>query len=132
MVVDSSALIAVLLDEPEAADFRRWMHSADRVLVSAVSYVETAIVISSRAGKAGLQYLDALLNGIQAEIVAFDGDQVRIAIEAWHRFGKGNHPARLNFGDCCAYALAKASGESLLFKGEDFSRTDIPPFPSAL
>lgn len=127
MVVDSSAFVAVLLDEPEAEKFRRAMHDADSVFVSSVSYLETAIVISSRLGEAGLICLDELLDGVGAELVAFDETQTRLAAEAWRRFGKGRHPAKLNFGDCCSYALARHLEEPLLFKGEDFPQTDIVP-----
>lgn len=127
MVVDSSSFVAVLLDEPEAEKFRRAMHNADFVFVSSVSYLETAIVISSRLGEAGLACLDELLDGVGAELIAFDELQTRLAAEAWQRFGKGRHPAKLNFGDCCSYALARHLEERLLFKGEDFPKTDIVP-----
>jgi ribonuclease VapC len=125
MIVDSSALIAVLLDEPEADAFRRVMLEASRVSLSAVTYVEASIVIAGRTGPLGLDCLNDLLNGIQAEIISFDGQQSQFAVEAWLRFGKGRHPACLNFGDCCSYALARQLREPLLFKGNDFSKTDL-------
>lgn len=125
MVVDSSALIAVLLDEPEAEDFRRTMHDAKSVWFSSVSYLEAAIVISSRSGSEGLDCLNALLSGVRAEQIPFDEAQAALAVEAWQRFGKGRHPAKLNFGDCCSYALARHLDKPLLFKGKDFPETDI-------
>ena len=93
--------------------------------LSAGNYLETSIVVESRAGNRGLEQLDALLERATIEVVPVTVDQVRAARRAWREFGKGNHPAGLNFGDCFAYALALTTGETLLFKGDDFTHTDI-------
>jgi ribonuclease VapC len=94
-------------------------------LISVFNWLETAIVIEAKKGEAGGRELDLLLHRSQMEIVAMNTDQSEIARVAWRVFGRGNHPAGLNIGDCCAYALAKYSGEPLLFKGNDFLQTDI-------
>jgi ribonuclease VapC len=125
MVIDTSVLIAILLNEPEAEVFADAISAAPIRLISAVSALETAIVIEAKKGTMGSRLLDELLVAAQINIVAFDQNQFNLAREAYTRFGKGRHPAALNFGDCCAYALARNSGEPLLFKGQDFSATDI-------
>lgn len=129
MIVDTSALIAILLDEPDAEMFSTAIAAATPRIISAVSALEASIVIESKKGEAGLALLDELLNLAQFEIIAFDDAQQRIARIAYRRYGKGRHPTGLNFGDCCAYALAKARNETLLFKGNDFNQTDITPVP---
>jgi ribonuclease VapC len=126
MVIDSSALVAFLLREADAERFARAIAADSRRLISVFNWLETAIVIEAKKGEAGARELDLLLHRAQIEIVAMNPDQSEIARTAWRVYGKGNHPAGLNIGDCCAYALAKYSGEPLLFKGEDFSQTDIP------
>ena len=93
--------------------------------MSAFSVLETGIVVEARKGEAGGRELDLLIHRVQIEIVAMNADQTELARAAWRKYGKGNHPAGLNIGDCCAYALAKYSGEPLLFRGNDFSQTDI-------
>lgn len=125
MVIDSSALICILLKEPEAVSFTQALLADERLYLSAVTLVEVSIVAQSRAGLKGLSTLNALIAKLAPEIIPFDASQARLAHLAWQRYGKGNHPARLNFGDCCAYALAKHLGQPLLYKGEDFSQTDI-------
>jgi ribonuclease VapC len=125
MVLDSSAVIAILLDEPERAEFNRRIEAAAPRLISAVTLAETAMVIEKRRGEAGGRELDLLLHRADVEIVPFDADQAELARTAFRQYGKGRHPAGLNFGDCLAYALAKATGEPLLFKGDDFAQTDI-------
>jgi ribonuclease VapC len=125
MVLDSSAVIAILLDEPERAAFNRRIEAAAPRLISAVTLAETAMVIEKRRGEAGGRELDLLLHRADVEIVPFDADQAELARTAFRQYGKGRHPAGLNFGDCLAYALAKATGEPLLFKGDDFAQTDI-------
>jgi ribonuclease VapC len=129
MVIDSSGLISVLLNEPNAAAFALAIERAPLRLLSAANLVEVSIVIESRKGEAGARELDLLLFRTKIEIVAVDSDQAEIARIAWRRFGKGRHPAGLNFGDCFAYALAKTRQLPLLFQGTDFSRTDIEPVP---
>jgi ribonuclease VapC len=127
VVIDSSALIALLLGEEEAGRFAQAIAADPRRLFSVFNWLETAIVIEAKKGEAGARELDLLLHHSKMEIVAMNPDQSEIARSAWRVYGKGHHPAGLNIGDCCAYALAKDSGEPLLFKGEDFSRTDIQP-----
>ena len=125
MVIDTSALIAILFGEPEALSFARAIADESRKLISAFNALETGIVVEARKGEAGGRELDLLMHRAQIEIVAMNADQTELARAAWRKYGKGNHPAGLNIGDCCAYALAKHSGEPLLFKGDDFSKTDI-------
>lgn len=127
MVVDSSALLAVLLGESDAPDYADALARPGRKLMSSVSRMECGIVVEARKGEAGAKAFARLvaLGGI--DTVAFDAGQSEIAVDAWRRFGKGRHPAALNMGDCASYALAKLLGESLLWKGEDFSLTDLAP-----
>ena len=125
MVLDTSALMALLLDEPEAESFRLALeHDAVR-LVSSATLLETALVIETRKGEAGGRELDLLIHKADIVVVPADEAQVSEARRAFRRFGKGRHPAALNYGDLFAYALARTSGEPLLFKGDDFARTDI-------
>lgn len=126
MVIDTSALICILLGEPEAEEFARAIALDWKRLMSSVNALEAAIVIEAKKGEPGSRELDLLLCRSKIEIVPFDLRQYELARMAWQSFGKGRHPAELNIGDCCAYALSKAQGEPLLFKGEDFSRTDLP------
>jgi ribonuclease VapC len=125
MVIDTSALLAILLDEGEAELLAEKIASDPRRLLSAVSQLETSIVILARKGPVGGRELDLLLHRSRIETVAFTAEQAEVAREAWLRFGKGHHPASLNLGDCCAYALARVSGNPLLFKGDDFAQTDV-------
>ena len=127
MVVDTSAVIAILFGEPETESFVRVLADDPKKMISAFNALESAIAIEARKGEAGGRELDLLLHRARIEIIALNGDQVELALTAWRKYGKGNHPAGLNIGDCCAYALAKYSGEPLLFKGKDFSQTDIRP-----
>ena len=125
MVVDTSALIAILLGEPETESFVRALAGDPKRMISAFNALESGIVIEARKGEAGGRELDLFLHRARIEIIALNSDHVEIGLSAWRKYGKGNHPAGLNIGDCCAYALAKYSGEPLLFKGKDFSQTDI-------
>lgn len=125
LVVDSSVLIAILLAEPDAEHYAKQLALANPVYISAVSILESSIVIQSKEGEQGVSMLDELLCAISPSIIAFDSDQVRLARKAWQQYGKGRHPARLNFGDCCSYAVAKSLGLPLLFQGNDFSQTDL-------
>lgn len=127
MVIDTSALIAILFGESEARIFIRAIADDTRKLISAFNALETGIVVEARKGEAGGREFDLLLHRAQIEIVAMNADQAEFARTAWRKYGKGNHQAGLNIGDCCAYALSKFSGEPLLFKGNDFSQTDISP-----
>ncbi len=125
MVIDASALLALLQQEPEAADYARLVSNDPIRLVSAISALESAVVIESRKGPAGGRDLDLLLGRINAEVVAFSAAQFALARTAYRTFGKGHHPAGLNLGDCCSYALARLTGEPLLAKGNDLPQTGI-------
>jgi ribonuclease VapC len=125
MVIDTSALIAILLDEPEHFSFAEAIRRDQLRLVSAMSKLEASIVMIARYDLEGAEHVDRLMKTIEATVVPFDGNQSDIAREAFARFGKGRHPAGLNFGDCAAYALALAEAEPLLFKGTDFGATDV-------
>ena len=126
MVIDTSALIAILIGEPEAESFSRAITDDPKKLISAFNVLETGIVLEAKKGEAGGREFDLLLHRARIEIVSMNEDQMELARLAWRNYGKGNHPAGLNIGDCCAYALAKYCGEPLLFKGNDFKQTDIP------
>lgn len=126
MIVDSSAVVAVIREEPDAAALSEAMIRAERVRMSAATYLETSIVIEARRDPVAVRVVDTILSRFGIEIEAFTEEHAQIARAAYRDFGKGGgHPARLNFGDCISYALAKASGEPLLYKGEEFGHTDI-------
>lgn len=125
MVIDTSALVAVLFDEPERHDFVRKITAARRRLVSSATLVESSIVVEARRGETAGRELDLFLHRAEVHIVAVDAEQAQLGRAAWRRYGKGRHPAGLNFGDLFAYALARSTGEELLFKGDDFSQTDV-------
>lgn len=130
MIVDTSALIAVLLDEAGAERIFEAIVEADSVMISSVNYVECGIVVDNRAGAATSRRLDAMLSALEVEIVPVTAEQARLARVAHRDFGRrSGSPARLNFGDCFAYALAAESGEELLFKGDDFTATDVTVAP---
>jgi ribonuclease VapC len=133
MVIDTSAILAVLLNEPNAAAIAAAIEAASLRLFSAANLLEASIVIESRKGEAAGRELDLLLYRTSVEVVGVDQDQAETARSAWRRFGKGRHPAGLNYGDCFAYALAKTRRLPLLFQGEDFGQTDIEcvPLPPA-
>ena len=125
MVIDSSALLAIFLGEPERKRFLDLITGAERRLISAANALEAGIVLEAKRGEAAGREFDLFLQRAQIEVVAVDFEQVEMARLAWRRYGKGRHPAALNFGDCFAYALAKISGEPLLAKGDDFSQSDL-------
>ena len=125
MIVDASALLAVLLDEPEARDSVVAISTSERVAMSAVNYLEVAIRIDRRDSILLAQKFDAFMALSAIEVLPVSLSQTRLAQLAYAEFGEGRHPARLNLGDCFAYALAKETGLPLLFKGEDFVHTDI-------
>ena len=125
MVIDTSALVAMLTDEPGAPDFEAAVEFDPVRLMSTASYLEAAIVIETRFGESGGRELDLWLHRAGVNLVAVDADQADAARAAYRRFSKGRHRAGLNYGDCFAYALAKTSGQPLLFKGDDFAHTDI-------
>ncbi len=124
MVIDSSAIIAILKLEDEAEIFAKAVSSDPVRLLSAATMVEIGIFLIARSDSA-YQEFEQLVADIDIQIVPVDEQQSRIALDAFRHYGKGRHPARLNYGDCFTYALAKLSGEPLLFKGNDFSQTDI-------
>ena len=125
MVIDTSAIMAILLGEPAAGQLVEALEADRTRLVSAAAVVETSLVVLGRFGEMGDPQVDRLLRGIGAEVVPVGLEQVAIARDAALRFGRGRHPAALNFGDCFSYALAMESGEPLLFVGEDFAKTDV-------
>jgi ribonuclease VapC len=125
VVIDTSALVALLGMEPEAARIAAAMEADATRLVSAATLIEAGIVIEARYGTDGGRDLDLLLGKAGATIEPVTAEQAEVARAAWRRFGRGNHSANLNLGDCFSYALAKTSGEPLLFKGEDFRQTDV-------
>lgn len=125
MVLDTSAILAVLLAEPDRARFETAVAQTTIALVSAGTYLEAAIVVEARYGEAGGRELDELLRRWSVTIEPVDADQVDIGRRAYRTYGRGRHTAGLNYGDCFSYALAIATGEPLLFKGEDFSQTDV-------
>jgi ribonuclease VapC len=126
MIVDTSAVIAILRMEAEAPEFARIIEHAAQPRISAVSYVETGAVIDGSKDPVASRRFDELIEAAEIAIEPVTEAQARIARQAYRDFGKASgHPAKLNFGDCFAYALAKAKGEPLLFKGQDFSQTDV-------
>lgn len=125
MVIDTSALVAMLTDEPAAERFEAAVEADHVRLLSTASYLETAIVIETRFGEPGGRELDLWLHRAAVDLVAVDADQADAARVAYRNYGRGRHHAGLNYGDCFAYALAKTSGQPLLFKGKDFQHTDI-------
>jgi ribonuclease VapC len=125
MVIDTSAIIAVLLNEVNAARIAQAIEAGSPRLLSAGNLLESSIVIESRKGEVGGRELDLLIYRAAMEVVAVDQDQAEIARIAWRRFGKGRHPAALNYGDCFAYALAKSRRLPLLYLGTDFAQTDV-------
>jgi ribonuclease VapC len=128
VIVDTSALIAILRDEPEAPICAKGSEAASRRRISAANFVEAAIVIDASRDPSASRRFEDLLREAQLVVEPVTEAQARIARDAYRDFGKGSgHPARLNFGDCFAYALARATGETLLFKGDDFVHTDIAP-----
>jgi ribonuclease VapC len=127
MVVDTSALLAIAFLEPEARRFAQLIRGAAQPLLSVANLLETSIVIQSRKGLAQRDLFDAFIKDSDIRLEAVTRGQTLIARDAYLRFGKGNHPAGLNFGDCFAYALAKERGLPLLFKGDDFPLTDLRP-----
>ena len=125
MVIDTSALVAIFLGEPERKLFLEHILQAETKLISAASSLETGIVLEATRGEAAGREFDLFIVRAKLEVVPIDAEQVEIARSAWRKYGKGRHAAGLNFGDCFAYALAKFSGQQLLAKGEDFQFTDV-------
>jgi ribonuclease VapC len=126
LIVDTSAVIAILRGEPDAVRFVEALAGASTVQMSAASYVETAVVVDANRDPVLSRRLDDLLVAAEVSVEPVTREHAEIARQAYRDFGKGSgHPAGLNFGDCFSYALARATGQALLFKGDDFSRTDV-------
>lgn len=125
MIIDCSAIVAILQDEPEARPLTRAIEDAETRRISVATLVEVSLVTESRRGAAGVRDLDRLVSAARIEIVPVDVEQGQAARIAFSRFGRGRHKAALNFGDCFAYALATVLGEPLLFKGGNFRHTDV-------
>ncbi len=125
MVIDTSAVAAILFDEPDAPLFEQAVERDAVRLMSAATFVELSVLVESRLGEAGGRELDLMVYQAGIEVSPLTREQAELARRAFRRFGKGRHPAALNFGNCFSYALAQATGEALLFKGGDFSRTDV-------
>ncbi len=125
IAIDSSALVAIYFDEPEKASFATAIVMADGPVLAAPNLLEASMVVEARHGEAGCRELDRIVAHLGLEVVPFDVSHIEAARNAFRRYGKGRHRAGLNFGDCCAYALARTLDVPLLFKGNDFALTDI-------
>jgi ribonuclease VapC len=125
MILDTSALVAILFGESEADRYIQLIQSADRCLISAGSFLELSIVLERQTGPEVTRQCDMFFRRAGISVEPFTVEQAHVARQAFHDFGKGRHAAGLNFGDCFAYALTKVTGEPLLFKGEDFKKTDV-------
>jgi ribonuclease VapC len=125
MVIDTSAVLAILLNEPDAELYEQALEQGFPRLMSAASLLEASIVMRRRFREPGEIQLDLFVQKAGIDVVPFDSDQLEWARHGFRRYGKGLHPASLNYGDCCAYALSRVSGEPLLFKGNDFEQTDV-------
>ncbi len=126
MILDSSAIVGIVLREPGFEDLVRQVARAETLAVGAPTLAEAGIVLSARLGRDARGLLQGLLREWDAQTVAFGEEHWREAVTAYERFGRGRHPAQLNFGDCLAYAVARLAGEPLLCKGRDFPKTDLP------
>lgn len=125
MIVDSSALVAIMNNEPEAFAFNRTIHRSNGAAIAAPTYLETSMVLSGRRGPDATEALDVYIAKSGLAILPFTPSHAKLATQAFLRFGKGRHPAGLNFGDCIAYAVSKLEAMPLLYKGEDFALTDV-------
>ncbi|MBU7584348.1 MAG: type II toxin-antitoxin system VapC family toxin [Nostoc sp. TH1S01] len=125
MVIDPSAILAIIYAEPEELIFIQLIDESEDCLLSSPGYVEASIVLGTKYGKQGVENLNLLITALSIIIVPFSVEQAQLASEAFLKFGKGRHPAKLNMGDCFSYALAKSINQPLLFKGNDFIHTDI-------
>lgn len=125
MVIDPSAILAIIYLEAEEKIFLNLISQSKTCLLSSPGYVEVSIVLGTRHGEKGVENLDLLLKELSITVVPFSPEQAKLAAEAFLKFGKGRHKAKLNMGDCFSYGLAKAMGQPLLFKGNDFIQTDI-------
>lgn len=127
MIVDSSAILAIMLQEPDSDAYLDAVLTAPARRMSVANWLETTMVVDGRGTDNAVAQFEAFMDGARIELVPVSVGQAMIARRAWRVYGRGNHKAKLNFGDCFAYALAKETGEPLLFKGDDFAQTDIEP-----
>ncbi len=125
MIIDTSAVMAILFGEADAERYSAAIDIDPTRLMSAASVLEACLVVERELGEEGIRELDMLLLKAGIETIAFNEEQLRVARHGFREFGKGRHPAGLNFGDCFSYALSRTSGEPLLFKGDDFAKTDV-------
>ena len=128
MVIDTSALVAILRNEPERRAFTEALEEAETKLLSTANFVESSILLEARYGPDALRDLDLIISKGGIDLITVDADQAYLARQGFSEYGKGRHPAGLNFGDCFAYALAKIRNETLLYKGDDFAHTDVEPY----
>lgn len=131
MVLDTSAVLAILQNEPERRQFNEAIDAAETRSLSTASFVECSMIVESRYGADGVRDLDLFIAKAQISLVPVDEEQANLARRAFRQYGKGRHPAGLNFGDCFSYALSKALQDHLLFKGNDFSKTDVDRHPGS-
>jgi ribonuclease VapC len=131
MVLDTSAILAILQNEPERRKFNEAIETSETRSLSTASFVECSMILESRYGADGVRDLDLFIAKAQVSLVSVDEEQADLARRAFRKYGKGRHPAGLNFGDCFSYALARSLDEPLLFKGNDFSQTDIESHPAS-
>jgi ribonuclease VapC len=131
MVVDTSALVAILQDEPERRKFNEAIEAAEARSISTASFLETSIILESRFGADGVRDLDLFIAKAQISLLSVDEEQAHVARDGFRKYGKGRHPAGLNYGDCFSYALARSRDEPLLFKGQDFLKTDVECHPAS-
>ena len=131
MVVDTSAVVAILQDEPERRKFNEAIEGVDTRSMSTASLLEVSIILESRFGADGVRDLDLFISRAQISLVSVDEEQARVARDGFRKYGKGRHPAGLNYGDCFSYALARSLNEPLLFKGQDFLKTDVECHPAS-
>jgi ribonuclease VapC len=132
MVLDTSAILAILQDEPQRRKFNEAIEAAETRSLSTASFVECSIILESRYGADGVRDLDLFIAKAQVSLVPVDEEQADLARRAFRKYGKGRHPADLNFGDCFSYALSHALDEPLLFKGNDFAQTDVTCHPAGI
>jgi ribonuclease VapC len=125
IAIDSSALVSVLLEEPWSGAYLNALLVSGMKVISAFNLFESTVVLEARKGPAGSLVLDSFCAALEIDVAPFTPQHARLAAEAWRRYGKGRHPAGLNLGDCCAYALARSTGLPLLASGDDFPKTDI-------
>lgn len=131
MVIDTSAVLAILQNEPERRKFNEAIEFAEMRSMSTASLLETSMVLESRYGSGAVHDLDLFIARAQISLVPVDEDQAQLARDGFRKYGKGRHPAGLNYGDCFSYGLARSLDEALLFKGNDFSQTDVECHPAS-